>query len=306
MKYIPNLISKDLKVLPGYFVSNSSSKKPNDSKPPLIFLLIAILFFVVAAISWSKILIAILYLLIGIICTQKGKNWFEKAGRFILTAKIRIVFCSILFLLSLPLWPYYNQQEKDEADLQALHHKQALQATADSLKFDQQRKDSLQYYFLKSKAESSQLGLADLLKAENFITNDSDKVKIKQAKKALSLKLINALMLASNYKSAIISLKDLLHENPQQFELFYKRAQCYLKTGNLRLAVNDLDTAKSNGFKQASVLYNKVNPIRRRVAYYTTRCCDGSTSSAKGRGACSWHGGVCNWNDPVYEEYRKY
>jgi hypothetical protein len=24
-------------------------------------------------------------------------------------------------------------------------------------------------------------------------------------------------------------------------------------------------------------------------------CCDGIRSNATGRGACSWHGGVCNW-----------
>ena len=190
--------------------------------------------------------------------------------------------------------------------MQALKQQQTRQITADSLKFDRQRKDSLHFYFVKSKKVTPRIGLAVLSKAESFITSDSDIVNIKQAKKELSLKLINVSMMSADYKSALSQLKRLIDDNPKQFDLFYKRAVCNLKLGNIRLAVNDLNLAKDSGFKQATVLYNKVNPVRRRVAYYTTRCCDGSTSSATGRGACSWHGGVCNWNDPVYEEYRKY
>lgn len=60
------------------------------------------------------------------------------------------------------------------------------------------------------------------------------------------------------------------------------------------------------GSTEAEKSYNKFNPLRKKVISYTTRCCDGTSSSSKGRGTCSHHGGVCNWNEPIYEEYRQY
>lgn len=41
-----------------------------------------------------------------------------------------------------------------------------------------------------------------------------------------------------------------------------------------------------------------------RTRYYKrSRCCDGTTSSATGRGACSHHGGVCRIENVPYKEY---
>jgi hypothetical protein len=101
-------------------------------------------------------------------------------------------------------------------------------------------------------------------------------------------------------------IQDLLKDDPTKPKLLYERAVCYIKLRKVQLAVDDLNSAKENGFEKAEKLYEKVNPLRKRVAYYITLCADGSTSSATGRGACSWHGGVAEWNHPVYEEYRKY
>ena len=88
--------------------------------------------------------------------------------------------------------------------------------------------------------------------------------------------------------------------------MLYYRAKCNIKIGKTSLGINDLDSARTNGYKPAERLYNQVNPIRKRITGYITLCNDGTTSGATGRGACSWHGGVSEWNHPIYEEYRKY
>src|SRR5690606_41486298 len=102
-----------------------------------------------------------------------------------------------------------------------------------------------------------------------------------------------------------LSLHDALPISSND-ELLYSRALCYSKSGQTADAVRDCRKAMKLGNKEANKLHEKINPIKKRIAYYVTRCCDGTTSNAKGRGACSHHGGVCNWNEPVYEEYRKY
>lgn len=86
----------------------------------------------------------------------------------------------------------------------------------------------------------------------------------------------------------------------------YKRALCFAKKKDIPSAVNALQEPMALGNGQADSLYQAINPLKKRVAYYITRCCDGTSSSAKGRGACSHHGGVCDWNEPQYQTYREY
>lgn len=108
------------------------------------------------------------------------------------------------------------------------------------------------------------------------------------------------------YDEAVAIHTQLLELGVSSAKHYYERARCYDRLGKRQEAVNDLKNAVSLGNPKAEALHDQINPIKREIAYYVTRCCDGSTSSAKGRGACSHHGGVCNWNDPVYREYRKY
>lgn len=95
-----------------------------------------------------------------------------------------------------------------------------------------------------------------------------------------------------------LSIYSLLIENQfNLIETYYGRALCYEKLHRKQEAVNDLRAAIALGSVEANDLHKRINPLKRKIAYYVTRCCDGSTSNAKGRGACSHHGGVCNWND---------
>lgn len=52
----------------------------------------------------------------------------------------------------------------------------------------------------------------------------------------------------------------------------------------------------------------QVTTYEKKVVSYCTLCNDGtySPSCATGRGACSWHGGVAQWNAPVYRNVPVY
>ncbi|MDB2656568.1 DUF3761 domain-containing protein [Crocinitomicaceae bacterium] len=88
---------------------------------------------------------------------------------------------------------------------------------------------------------------------------------------------------------------------------YYIRALCYEKLRDRQSALNDLKRAINLGHDDADKLHDRINPERRKISGYNIRCCDGSISySTSRRGTCSHHGGVSNWNEPVYETYRKY
>ncbi|RZJ84224.1 MAG: tetratricopeptide repeat protein [Chryseobacterium sp.] len=153
---------------------------------------------------------------------------------------------------------------------------------------------------------NTQTAKSQLKRASKFLLTNSETARYAQLEKTIISTAANQYFKAKKYKSALTEYATLISFDNADSEIYYQRAYCYYKLGNLKEAVADLTHSKSLGYESAITLYNKVNPLKKRISYYVTRCCDGSTSSAKGRGACSWHGGVCNWNDPVYEEYRKY
>jgi len=83
-------------------------------------------------------------------------------------------------------------------------------------------------------------------------------------------------------------------------------SKCFIQLKETEKAISLLYEAKETGDKTAEELYNKYNPEKRYVMYTRTLCCDGTTSTATGSGACSRHGGVCQWNSPTYGKKRKY
>jgi len=89
-------------------------------------------------------------------------------------------------------------------------------------------------------------------------------------------------------------------------ELYLQMGTCLLKLGERGKAISAFD--KSSMFKNlvGKELYEKWNPKIRVLSHYTTLCCDGTTSSSSGTGACSHHGGVCQSRHPVYINRRKY
>lgn len=169
--------------------------------------------------------------------------------------------------------------------------------------------DSLYHYLTKGnhflKAENRIDAIHTFEKASLF-TDQIGSSLIEKNLEPIYSEEANHLKNSKKYKEAISLYSHLISHYGAKNSFLKSRAACYLKTKETQKAVDDLKEAIKNGDEEAVQIHEKINPLRRRVAYYITRCCDGSTSNAKGRGACSHHGGVCDWNEPVYEEYRKY
>lgn len=170
------------------------------------------------------------------------------------------------------------------------------------VKLEEARKDTLNLYSVKANEfldkQKFSVGVLYLDTALKY-TNVLDKKDIIARRAAVLITL-------KRYTDAINDYSYLVAEKVNEKENYYLRGICFHKTKNIQRAVEDLKQAMSLGSAEAEKMHDKINPLRKRVAYYVTRCCDGTESSATGRGACSHHGGVCDWNDPVYEEYRKY
>ena len=174
---------------------------------------------------------------------------------------------------------------------------------------NQQNKDSFNYYFSTAKSLAQKQTINEALKAlskASLFATAEEKAEINTEENRIYASVAEKSVKEKNYKEAIQAYTALLTGNNSNLDYLYKRASCYIESGNIKEAVTDLKRAIDLGDKPALLLYNKINPIKKRIAYYVTRCCDGSISNSKGQGACSHHGGVCDWSEPVYEEYRKY
>lgn len=310
MRYVPNLISKSSKVLPDYFKGHIYKPTKKNLIREIFFWIIGVLSFLGALIYIIHPLISLIFGLIGIILIPPGQEFIEKKLRFRLTPKIKTIFSTVLFIGSLPLSSHYSDVDKKLAFEQKLADEKAAKEKAISEKKEQQRKDSLSYYINLSNqfVEKHKLDKANQLlqNAMAFVSLPSDSERIEIKKKDIAYIKTFDLVKSGKYRIALSEINNLLNSDPENSKLIYNRAICYIKTGKIREAVEDLNPLIQSGNSEAEKLHNKINPLKKRVSYYITRCWDGSTSNATGRGACSHHGGVKNWNEPIYEEYRKY
>ena len=78
-----------------------------------------------------------------------------------------------------------------------------------------------------------------------------------------------------------------------------------LLAGQKESAIINYSIAADKGNKEARRKYEKLNPVIRKIMGYRTKCCDGTYSDARNEGACSHHKGVCDWNEPIYENHRR-
>jgi predicted negative regulator of RcsB-dependent stress response len=229
---------------------------------------------------------------------------------FKLTIVLRISVASLVLLTAVPIAVHYNSLDTQRRIVEKL---QAEKEETERLVIEKKegaRKDSL-YGLLQESRESIKRNRLDKANKQLDIAlgaarSNNEKSEIAALRLEINKKKVEVLVRAGRYRTALPILDELIGTAGYDADLLYNRGVCYAKIGNIQEAVNDLRSAVEKGDSRASALYERINPIRRRVAYYVTRCCDGSTSGAKGRGACSHHHGVCNWNDPVYEDYRKY
>ncbi|MGJ7032814.1 tetratricopeptide repeat protein [Niabella hirudinis] len=311
MKYVPNLIPERSKVLPDYFKGSSPQKphKKNKLKAFVMWVLGAI-FFLFALVSISHPALFILYGLIGFILVPPGHNFLEKKLQFKLTSKTKTITALALFIASMPLMDYYQKIDNKIAHEEKLTTEKKATEEAIAAEQDRQRIDSITFYVQQSNQLKEKHKIDDaekkLKRALSFVNTQEERSSIARQQIAITTIRTEDLIKAGKYKAALPKIDSLLNSDPQNSDLRYNRALCYAKTGKISEAVSDLMPLIQAGNINAEKLHNKVNPIRKRITGYITLCRDGTTSNARGRGACSWHGGVKDWNYPIYEEYRKY
>lgn len=310
MRYVPDLIPPKSKVFPEYFKGEVYHLRKRNNFLVALGWIFGVLFLLGVFVAIKHPITSLFYGLLGFIIIPPGHRWIEKTFCFRFTTKIKSILIIILLIGLAPLTSQNNKVDAKAEYQQKQKAEKELKEKAEVERIEQERKDSLAFYLNSSDIFQNEHKLDEALEKLNhalvyaYTPEEKDQLANKRVK-VLSIQNID-LVKAGNYKKALPKLTDLITRTSNNSILLYNRAICYSKTGHTEEAVNDLKTAVELGDKEAGILYEKLNPIKRRVAYYVTRCCDGSTSNAKGRGACSHHGGVCDWNDPVYEEYRKY
>lgn len=109
-----------------------------------------------------------------------------------------------------------------------------------------------------------------------------------------------------DYFNTIEYLTYIVDKGYKNAEVYFLLGSAYLNLDDRYNAINSFKISSQYGNSRASELYELLNPIKKRLAYYVTLCCDGTYSYSSGRGTCSWHDGVCNWKYPIYEDYREY
>jgi tetratricopeptide (TPR) repeat protein len=310
MRYVPNLIPESSKVLSDYFKGSLYEATKKNPWRDILLWILGISFFLVALVSITHFWLLFLYGITGFILIPPGHKFIERKLRFRLTSKIKTAACAALFIPSLPITNHYSHIDKQIAQQQKLLDEQTVKEKAIADHSESKRKDSLVYYIQQGRQLSSHHKIDEALEqlqhALVFVGTPSDNDLITKEKVSIVSIRTNDLVKAGKYKDALQQINTLLDSDPSNAELQYNRALCYTKTGKIQEAVNDLKPLIQAGNADAEELHDKINPIRKKIVGTETLCCDGTTSNATGRGACSHHGGVCDWNHPIYEEYRKY
>lgn len=321
MRYVSGLIPEETKVLPGYFKGSIYAQRNSNSLLNALSWLSGLLLFLAAAMNLRHPVLAAVMLLAGWLIIPPGHARTENLFRFRFTAKLKLIVLGVLLSVSALLYLHYRNTDQQKALVQkAAEEKAAAEMTltiqkaaigrAIESKKAEQRKDSIRFYLSRShdlkKQKKTAAANIQIDRANSFAVSAEEKAQVQNAKTQFAVQDAIALVKSAKYKTALPELNNLLIADPTNKELLLNRAICLSKTGKIAEAVNDLKPMAAAGYTKAQTLYDKINPVRQRVAYYVTRCCDGTTSNSTGRGTCSHHGGVCNWSEPVYEQYRQY
>lgn len=308
MRYIPGLLPErsqtDLNI---YY-----PRITRDPKKHTVWLISgyigALVFFIMAlATIFTHFWDGFMYLVLAFIFLPPGHQFLEKKLRFRFTWPIKTMVFMVLFIPAMTITGRYAPkkqvssqavpQEKPSGDSIA----QSTQVLAENR--EKSRKDSLNAHMaLVEKNASSK-------KYKNAIRELSSALAFAIGKDKITIieKRASYLFKSGKYADAAGDYSSLIAEQQSTGENYFRRALCYQKLNKKAHAVSDLRNAIKTGHPDAEKLYHKINPVKRRIIDYQILCCDGSVSySQHRRGTCSHHGGVCNWNAPVYEEYREF
>lgn len=304
-KYVPDLLPNQPRFdIDSGVISDEKNNKSKSKVFQLFLYILAIIFFAFSLVFiFTRFWQGVLFLTIGLVLLPNVHNWIEKTLRFKFNILPRIIFIVILLVLTIILDNSYEKKEKQIAENKRIAEENERLAKEEAERIEKVRVDSL---LMLHNSAIKQINENKLEEAYNSIQialmlSETDEEKNKSNS-------INAdyLVKSGKYLEAIELFTVLIHNRYNLSDVYYKRALCYQKTNKIQETVDDLKQSINLGNGEADKLHEKINPIRRKIVGYVTLCCDGTTSDSRGRGACSQHGGVCDWNHPIYEEYRKY
>ncbi len=226
--------------------------------------------------------------------------------KFTLTKKVQSIALIALLLLNVPFAIAFG---KERSRLEQVNQTQLLNQQKAKLD-EKQRIDDLNSCLrridsLYHKGEID-LALLELDKADLMVENAAEKADVNQIRIEVSLVKTKQLVKRRQYNMAIDLLTSLHTLDTSNIHVLYQRANCFVKIKRIEEAVKDAKRAMILGHNDAGKLYDKINPLKRRIAYYCTLCNDSTYSQATGQGACSYHRGIARKNYPVYEISRKY
>ncbi|WP_341900215.1 hypothetical protein [Fluviicola taffensis] len=311
MKYFPHLIPEEHRVLKDHFKGKSEPEKKTNEFARIVSIVLGILLIICALIP------AVTFFPFSLVLITTGMLLFPKANKAIakqlklrLTNQVRIILGGTLLLINVLFGLKFVQVRSELIHKAEVQLQLDLKAHQDAEAKELRRNNSLETYLAKTDSFAAvhqpDQALLALVSAEKFVLYDSEKDVVVQKRLQLFMSKATDLINNRKYPDAIEILNQAYQIDEKNSEIIYQRALCYSKSKNIRAAVTDCLLAMELGNKQAEQLHEQINPIRKKIIGYETLCNDGTTSDARGRGACSHHGGVANWNHPVYEEYRKY
>lgn len=288
-----------------------------------------------SSLSVSKILITIIMTLIAFVCLVKLwwvaftfclltalfallSNWLQSKMGVVFPRKF--IWMTILTFFMASAISMYVDKHCDDVKLAKaaiLAEQKRLAEIAEkkeqeriAQEKEKKRQDSLSYYLNEANVSLNGGRFMDAVQNYKMALNFADF----ETKASISYKVGNLLFAKKQYKDALEYYRNVSKKPFMLDTLHYNKATCYVKIGDLASAVQALRFSMRSS--RVENLFNKINPIKtrtkyvdipvqkKRIAHYTTLCRDGSTwGSRSHRGACSRHGGVSNWNHPVYETY---
>jgi predicted PurR-regulated permease PerM len=178
MKYFPDLIPKDKKVLPEYFKADqfNSGKKSRSSLLLMVSFAFTMLFTVIAIAKISHPILAILFGILAFISSPSGHDWIERKFRFSYTSKIKSLSYVVLIIITSVFSSYYEDVDKRTAIAQKLQEQREELVRQDSIKKEQTRKDSLTYYIQTALQNKTKAEYATELLDKAFLFSVTDSV----------------------------------------------------------------------------------------------------------------------------------
>jgi tetratricopeptide (TPR) repeat protein len=264
---------------------------PKDWKLILNLILInVIVFFYVY--NLDAIYLNNLLLLLSLLLIPSVLNYLEIKLNFGVSKKLHGILIFIYLAIQFTLLNFVNDRNKQINDLEnvIINKNKILSSVRD--------------------INDSSLNLIELDSIwENVNSNKELKPEFELVNKTFYTRLLNNAKYfidEGDYESAIEYLRSLIEHKLSNGEVYFLLASSYLAIENKVEAILNFEMSANLGNSKAAGIYENLNPIKKRITGYVTLCCDGSYSYSTGRGTCSWHGGVCQWNYPIYENYREY